>query len=341
MSNHLRCPSLQELPPPRPGKTGWPWTIGTPAPDPVRTLREWPLISIVTPSLNQGLFLEETIRSVLSQGYPNLEYIIIDGGSTDGSVEIIKKYEPWLAYWVSERDGGQPEAINKGFAACTGELLGFINSDDLYAIGALHEVALTWVQAGRPRDALISGSVQDISATGLPLSQIFKPVRMGTLKEWLAWGISLHQPGCFWTVETWRRFGTFPIDFHYIFDRYFFSKVAAEATSAFLIVNALISFFRVHEGSKTISKSKQFSKEWEAALNRLRTEISFRQSLIISILQWKESNWKFSSKVLAEGDIRSARRLLMRHLMSDPASILLRPILGATRRLIFQSNPKN
>ena len=92
----------------------------------------WPRITIVTPSYNQGIFLEETIRSVLLQGYPNLEYIIIDGSSTDDSVEIIKKYEPWLSYWVSEPDKGQYDAINKGFARASGEVLAWINSDDKY-----------------------------------------------------------------------------------------------------------------------------------------------------------------------------------------------------------------
>ena len=95
----------------------------------------WPRISIVTPSFNQGQFIEETIRSILLQGYPNLEYIIIDGGSTDESVEIIKKYEPWLTYWVSEKDRGQAHAINKGLERCTGEILAYINSDDYYYPG--------------------------------------------------------------------------------------------------------------------------------------------------------------------------------------------------------------
>ncbi|MCX6000591.1 MAG: glycosyltransferase family 2 protein [Chloroflexi bacterium] len=101
----------------------------------------WQCISIVTPSYNQGQFIEETIRSVLLQGYPNLEYIIMDGGSNDESVEIIRKYEPWLAYWVSQPDGGQADAINKGFAHTTGVILGWLNSDDLLCPRALYRIA--------------------------------------------------------------------------------------------------------------------------------------------------------------------------------------------------------
>ena len=101
----------------------------------------WPKISIVTPSYNQGHFLEETIRSALLQGYPNLEYIIIDGGSTDNSLDIIRKYEQWITYWVSETDNGQSEAINKGWQRSTGRILAWINSDDTYEIDALIKVA--------------------------------------------------------------------------------------------------------------------------------------------------------------------------------------------------------
>src|SRR5512144_266396 len=111
----MRCPSLQELPRPPRGRTGWPWSEASASlPSSMPDGGTWPRISVVTPSFNQARFLEATLRSVLLQGYPNLEYFVLDGGSTDGSTEIIKKYEPWLTHWVSGADGGQSAAINSG-----------------------------------------------------------------------------------------------------------------------------------------------------------------------------------------------------------------------------------
>jgi glycosyltransferase involved in cell wall biosynthesis len=128
---------LSELPAPPPGRTGWPWTQTS---DPLAPALPdgscWPRLAIVTPSYNQGDFLEETIRSVLLQGYPDLEYVLIDGGSTDHSREIIEKYSPWLSHWVSEVDRGQYHAINKGFAKTSGEIMAWLNSDDKYAPNA-------------------------------------------------------------------------------------------------------------------------------------------------------------------------------------------------------------
>ena len=105
-------------------------------------MKALPRISIVTPSYNQARFLEQSMRSILDQGYPNLEYIVMDGGSTDGSAEIIHRYAGWLAYWASEPDGGQADAIRHGFARATGEILAWVNSDDLLLPGSLGHVAL-------------------------------------------------------------------------------------------------------------------------------------------------------------------------------------------------------
>jgi len=134
----MRCPSLATLPPPAPGRTGWPWTeesLRLPEENPAG--QPWPRLTIVTPSFNHGRFLEETIRSILLQGYPNLEYFILDGGSTDHTVEIIEKYSSWVDFWVSEPDRGQSAAINRGLRMGSGALATWINSDDLLGQNAL------------------------------------------------------------------------------------------------------------------------------------------------------------------------------------------------------------
>src|SRR3989442_13604746 len=137
----MRCPTLTELPPAPPAKAGWPWTDGTQSSSEVLHGRSWPRISIVTPSLNQGAFVEEAIRSVLLQGYPNLELSVVDGRSTDGSIEAIGKYSAWLARWVCESDAGPANALNKGFRFATGEILGFLNADDFLLQESLANVA--------------------------------------------------------------------------------------------------------------------------------------------------------------------------------------------------------
>lgn len=137
--------TFKELPPPPPGKSGWPWTTQHKLlSQKMHDGSEWPRLSIITPSYNQGKFLEATIRSVLLQGYPNLEYIIIDGGSTDNSLEIIKKYDKYLFYWHSQKDRGQADAINQGLEKSTGEIIGWINSDDLYVQGSFSKVVKTF-----------------------------------------------------------------------------------------------------------------------------------------------------------------------------------------------------
>jgi glycosyltransferase involved in cell wall biosynthesis len=138
----MHCPTLKDLPPPPPGKTGWPWTEESKRlSNQMSDGRPWPRISVVTPSYNQGQFIEETIRSILLQGYPDLEYLVLDGASTDNSVEIIKKYSSWLSYWISEPDSGQSDAINRGLKMALGDFATWINSDDMLCKNALADHA--------------------------------------------------------------------------------------------------------------------------------------------------------------------------------------------------------
>ncbi len=192
----MRCPTLKELPPPPPKKTGWPWQEETPEMQPrMPEAKPWPRISIVTPSYNQGRFIEGTIRSVLLQGYPNLEYIVIDGGSADGTTDVLRKYEPWLTYWVSEPDRGQSHAVNKGFKRASSEIAAWLNSDDQYLPGTLKTIseyyrkyptAGAWAGGGRRIDAYSGKIVWERLPPGLEFSQI-----LGWNKYYLP------QPSCF------------------------------------------------------------------------------------------------------------------------------------------------
>lgn len=165
---------------------------------------KWPRISIVTPSYNQGRFIEETIRSVLLQGYPNLEYIIIDGGSTDGSVDIIRKYHDELAYWVSEPDRGQAHAINKGFLRATGDIFGWVNSDDYYYPGVFQVIARALVE--HPKVELVHGYEHHVDKNGRVIKEVFPALRDARAAT-LYVGKPLLQLTCFWRSGAHRAIG--------------------------------------------------------------------------------------------------------------------------------------
>lgn len=157
---------LHDLPAPPAGAHGFPWTEATPPlPATLPNGQAWQRISIVTPTYQQGKFIEKTIRSVLLQGYPNLEYIVMDAGSTDETVAILEKYAPWLTYWESQRDRGQSHAINKGFERATGAILGWLNSDDLYLPGALRHIAEAF-DAAPPDVGAVAGVGHKINLAG-------------------------------------------------------------------------------------------------------------------------------------------------------------------------------
>lgn len=211
----MRCPSLAQLPPPPPGKTGWPWTEEGPSmTETMPDGRPWPPISIVTPSYNQASFLEETIRSVLLQGYPNLEYIVIDGGSSDGSVEVIEQYETWLACWVSEPDRGQAHAINKGFARASGQIFAWLNSDDVYEPEALQQIATKLARS--PACNLVYGDGSYIDLDGLKTGRCdwIQPYDRGRFRTFNF----ILQPAAFWRRSLWERAGPLDARYHYAMD---------------------------------------------------------------------------------------------------------------------------
>jgi glycosyltransferase involved in cell wall biosynthesis len=204
---------LAQLPQPPAGKQGWPWTVQT-NPGQYAEKSNWPKITIVTPSFNQGDFLEQTIRSVLLQNYPNLEYIVIDGGSTDNSVDILKKYSPWISYWQSEKDGGQSNAINLGFSLSSGEYHGWINSDDYYLENIFYKVAGTFLSSrvdfvyGYGLDYVIStGEMKETKI--LPFIDYFIKIP-GLVQPSTFWSAAIHEPvweelHCSLDYELWLR----------------------------------------------------------------------------------------------------------------------------------------
>ena len=241
------CPALDELPPPPSGRTGWPWTVATPRlPPSRRDGSPWPRVSVVTPSFNQAEFLEETMRSVLLQGYPDLEYVIADGGSQDGSVAIIEKYAAHLAHWWSRPDRGQSEAINAAFARCTGSVWGWLNSDDVYLAGTLGRIAESRVGEHR----IVYGSSQFVDAGGKPLGPYpGRPLPRGwrRMRYWQGWPVP--QPTLFFDARLFTTKGGLDERLRYALD-YDWVIRAARDLEAVCLPHTL-ALYRLHPSSKT------------------------------------------------------------------------------------------
>jgi glycosyltransferase involved in cell wall biosynthesis len=260
----LRCPSLTELPPPAPGKTGWPWTEES-----LRVENEhgqvYPCITIVTPSFNQGRFIEETIRSILLQGYPDLEYFILDGGSTDDSVEVIKKYSDWIDFWVSESDGGQSAAINRGLEMGSGTYATWINSDDMLCKNALTNQALSF---GFAADLVYIGDCVNIDET---VNHHFRHRGRVTSFEdlvsipsiWVDGGY-ISQPGVLFPLELALSVGGLNEQNHLTMDyelwgRFFLAGAKVQYTGL------PFGYFRRHDRQKTQANMEQTKSMLETA----------------------------------------------------------------------------
>ena len=253
----MRCPTLSELPPPPPGKTGWSWTEESPQlPDTMPDGSPWPRVSIVTPSYNQGQFIEETIRSILLQGYPNLEYIIIDGGSTDGSVDIIRTYEPWLACWVSEPDRGQAQAVNKGWARATGDVLNWLNSDDVYLPNAISAVMHAYMRS--PGSIVAANVINANEETGAEV--LIRQCGL-TLENLVRVGgrASFHQPGNFLPARAVREVGGLEESLYFNMDLDLMIRLLR--TTPVVYLDQTVVRFRIHPRAKTTRDVLGFALE--------------------------------------------------------------------------------
>jgi len=210
-------------------------------------MTDYPLVSIVTPSFNQARYLEAAIQSVLSQDYPRLEYLIVDGGSTDGSVDIIKKYQNRLAWWVSEPDKGQTDALNKGFARAKGEILAWLNSDDTYEPGAV-AAAVKFLQA-HPEVGMVYGDANYINEDGRVIGKF--PAAQTDLRRLRQGYVHIPQQASFFRGNMWREVGPLDPSFYFAMDYDLWVRLAARSKLKYM--PQTWANFRLHTAGKTIA----------------------------------------------------------------------------------------
>jgi glycosyltransferase involved in cell wall biosynthesis len=328
----MQCSNLQELPSPPLGKKGWPWTEQSPLiTDTQSNGSPWPKVSIVTPSFNQAEYIEETIRSVLLQGYPNLEYIIIDGGSTDESVEIIKRYEKWLTFWVSEPDKGQSHAINKGFENASGQIYAYINSDDFYCPGAFGTVVPIFLQNSGVH--LVAGECVIFDED--TIKRIFKPWWPENMDHFLnPFGSTFAQPASFWSRDIHEQVGGFDESFHFCFDREFFLKIGLTGITPHLVTDKLVKY-RDHANTKT-RQTIRFYEESIPFIEKYAGACGVSEKKKMKLLQQSQNEidyiqvfirWKKSGRL-------AAMKKFISMICRSPALIVERKILGLARRLV-------
>jgi glycosyltransferase involved in cell wall biosynthesis len=240
---------------------------------------QWPKISIITPSYNQGTFLEKTIRSVLLQNYPNLEYIIIDGGSTDNSVDIIKKYEAKIHHWVSEKDRGQSDALNKGFERATGTIVAWINSDDYFEKGALINVARAFMNSDAD---VVNGNCIMVRSNGSTyLDKSGEVTLFRLLQHWNLY-FCPPQPSIFFKKELLDKVGRLDVKLNYSMDLELWIRMSIYGK--FLYIDQNLSYYVLHDSSKSGSSGgfDKFVPEWRQLSLRYRRYLPLKKWILLN-----------------------------------------------------------
>ena len=214
--------------------------------------RPLPVVSIVTPSFNQGPFLEQCIESVLKQDYPRIEYIIVDGGSTDGSVEIIRRHADSLAWWVSEADSGQTDAINKGFSHARGDVFAWLNSDDCYTPGAVGQAAGYLLD--HPDVGMVYADASFIDAAGRTIGRF--PAAQTDHARLRKGYVHIPQQSSFFRADLWRELGPLDPSFYFAMDYDLWTRISRRAAIRYL-PDRTWSNFRLHAGGKTTAADER------------------------------------------------------------------------------------
>jgi len=309
----MRCPTLRELPAPAKHKTGWPLTEESERlPEKMPDGRPWPKISIVTPSYNQGQFIEETIRSVLLQGYPNLEYIIIDGGSTDSSVDIIKKYSPWLTYWVSEPDRGQSHAINKGWKMATGEIFAYLNSDDTYLPGAI--IAAESFLTEHPDISMIYGDCNFIDEEG-------KIMRTYHGKEFdirkMLFANIIPQQTVFFRDHVLDRIGYLDESLHMVMDRDMWIRIGLKLKLKYIAV--LLANMRWCASNKSTAQIANFLPERLRVISKVVASPDAPKDFkVLKRRAYSHNYLIMGTHYYRAGELKEAKRHLMKSILVYP-----------------------
>jgi len=262
-----------------------------------------PLVSIVTPSYNQGKFIRATIESVLTQDYPNIEYWVIDGVSSDETISILKEYEhDQRFHWISESDKGQSDAINKGLARCRGTLFSWLNSDDLLLKGALYYVADAWKKLSQP--AIIYGLARLIDDAGNDLGYCPMQTSFMNLEKLLWTATSPVQPATFLPTEIVRKVGGVDLSLHYLMD--FDLLIRAGQCVPFVHVSFDLAYFRLHSGSKTVSLAPKFVNDIDTIMQRVA------QQGLLSVSQANARSSLYAARVYLLPGVRDIYSALIR-----------------------------
>ena len=298
-------------------------------------MSDQPAFSIITPSFNQGRYLAETIESVLAQDVRGLEYIIVDGGSTDESVDVIKRYERHLASWVSERDRGQSDAINKGLVRARGRYVAFLNSDDTYLPGALHAMLDAFAKGSEVH--WVAGGVIGFGTADAPVQEWHLPTVPRSLLDCLTGRFQMAQPGHAWTRELLQSVGGFDATMRWYFDLELYAKLLARGERCVPIDRPLASY-RFHPTSKTVGETDLREPDWDRIRERYLPMLSPYERLVahhrIAMLK-AGALYARAVAARAAGRGAEARALYGAAIRRYPPSALGRAGLGAFRRLLL------